>query len=87
MPLVNFRGASGELRVGYQKVAELRNWSLDGTTETVEAQVENINAFWIERRPLELRLNIGKRPWTWKDVQLIDKGPPMRIRVSGKPNI
>lgn len=81
----HIRGQSGELRVGYQKVAELHNWSLEG--ETVEAQSEQVNAFWIERRPLELRLQVGKRPWTWKDVQLVDKGPPMRIRVSGKPNI
>ena len=85
MPLVNFRGQVGELRVGYQKVAELRNWSLD--SETFEAQADEVNAFWIDRRPLELRLQVGKRLWAWKDVELVDKGPPMRIRVSGKPNM
>lgn len=79
-------GPSGELRYGYQVVARLGRWSLDATA--IEAQVIEANTFWLDGDgPFTLVVPVGRREWRWSGVQVLDQGPPMRIRVHGAPEL
>lgn len=80
-------GTSGELRLGYQVAARLGRWTL--TAEgAFEAAVVEVNEFWISQPGSRvLIVPLGRRQWVWRDVDLLDQGPPLRLRVTGAPEL
>ena len=71
-------GKGGTVRVAGRTAATLGKWSLEGrTTEWVVAsEVEWCNPLWLTHGPFEVRLNLAKGQWRWRnvDVTLNDEG-------------
>lgn len=83
---LRMRGISGELRKGYQVAAQLGPWSMDGGR--VEAATVVVDKFWIDSPGgWALSLRLGKKSWVWRQVDVLDVGPPMVLRVAGSPTV
>lgn len=66
-------GTRGALVAGHQRAAELGAWRLKplagaARTWTVEAPVGAVNPYWIDYRPLALRLELGPAIFEWATV-------------------
>ena len=83
------RGTSGCLRHGYQKAATLGRWVMrhEGSLEyKIEAESHDINAHWLNRKPLDLELRLGKTGRrVWHDVVIQASGTTLFIEAHGKP--
>lgn len=79
------RGATADLWYGYQLVAHLQGWSLDG--ETVRAKTAEFHRYWYETGgPFTLKLHFGSdRSWVWSDVQVLTLEADCLLRVVGSP--
>ena len=82
--MVRFTGVSGELRVGYQKAARLKSWSLQDKIVEAKLDPQSVNWFWLNRRPLDLYLDIGRHRWKWKGVDLISEREHAKIILRGE---
>jgi hypothetical protein len=52
----------------------------------IEAHADDINAFWLNRKPLDLELRLGKSGRRiWHDVAIQASGSTLFIKASGKP--
>jgi hypothetical protein len=82
---IRIAGVSGSLKVGYQQAARLRSWVLE---HSVVRGTADIDAFWIdEESSKSLVLDLGKVQWVWRDVEVLEKGPQLAVRVNGKPEV
>ena len=82
---LSMRGLDGQLRYGYQVVAQLSAWSLEDAR--VEATARNVNEVWMGESPLSLWLTVGRRAWVWREVEVASAGPPLVVRVVGSPEV
>ena len=80
------RGKSGEIRYGYQTAAKLGRWSMkwNGNAYVLNAKPETVNAFWLNRTPLSLRLKVGRDEWRYSGVELYNKGESLTLLVTGE---
>jgi len=77
---------AGELRHGYRVVAQLGRWTL--TKGRVEAQPVSVNAFELEQASsVSLRLTMSNKYWVWTDVEVVNQGTPLVVRVNGAPTV
>ncbi len=85
-----FKGASGttgEVRVGGRVAAGLRDWSaaVDGECWTIRAALADANPVYLDGPARkEVRLNLGKRIWRWRDVHLHHDGTTAVIEAHGE---
>lgn len=80
------RGKSGEIRFGYQTAAKLGPWSMrwNGSSYVLEAEPKEVNDFWIMRKPLSVRLTVGRSDvWSYPSVELLNK-EKMTLLVTGE---
>lgn len=82
--MLRVKGAEGEIKCGYQVAARLKNWELEH--QVLEAEPESVNTLWLSLSPLNLHLKVGKRTWRWHNVELLENGHRIRVRVKGSPN-
>ena len=84
---MTIRGLTGELRCGYQVVARLGSWTREGAR--VETTAREVNEFWLDQASrLDLRLDVGRRQWQWRGVDLIDSNrESFVVRVHGSPEL
>lgn len=79
-------GHGGQLLVGgYQFAARLGNWSLrqlEGDGSAIDAQVTEVDPYWIDRGPFRVVLELGHLRWSWDGV--VYQGGPV-ITVRGAP--
>ena len=87
-------GASGELRVGYRKIASLGAWSLDAiasvptTRFSIEATVGWTDSFWVTQDdPMTLDLQFGRFHWVWESVRPEFENRHVVVKVCNKPTI
>jgi hypothetical protein len=82
------RGVSGEVRLGYQTVARLGAWTLDGTGRIDSTSTER-NDFRLEQGgPFSVRLTVGAKVWAWREADLLDAtGTRMVLRANGSPEV
>jgi len=86
-------GQKGELLVGYQRAALLGSWQLSSTVKagqlkvSVTGQLGETNPFWIERRPLTLRLTLGQFVWEWPNaaIRLFEDNRTFEFLAHTKP--
>ena len=72
-------GATGILRVGYQRAADVGAWSIEPAgyrkTFRLTAKIDHINEFWITRTPLDAVMRVAGMNWIWRDISIAqDKG-------------
>lgn len=80
------RGVAGELRKGYQVAVRLGAWTLSG--DTVEAAASEVHPFWLEQAgACGLRLHVGQKAWSWREVEVLATTPSVRVRVVGSPDV
>ncbi len=78
-------GTGGELRRGYQVVAQLGPWTMD--QDRVDAATHSLNEIYLEAPgALQLRLRLGRRFWVWREVELL-AAQPLAVRVCGSPDV
>lgn len=78
-------GGSGDVRYGYQTVARLERWTMQG--DRIDATAADVNAFWIDRDgPFAVRLAMGSKYWVWRDAQIVS-ADPFVMRVNGSPAV
>lgn len=76
-------GKDGELRVGYQVVAQLSQWLLEG--DVVSSPSTKLDSFWVEMGATPgLRLRVGRSWWAWREVAVVGHDP-LVVRVVGSP--
>jgi hypothetical protein len=81
------RGKSGEIRSGYQTAAKLGRWSMrwNGACYVLEAEPDEVNGFWIKRKPLSIRLTFGRSEvWRFSDVELLENKESLTLLVKGE---
>ena len=81
------RGKSGEIRFGYQTAAKLGRWSMrwNGASYVLEAEPEQVNGFWLNRKPLSVRLTVGRSDvWRFSDVELLQNKESLTLLVKGE---
>lgn len=81
--MLRVKGVEGEIRCGYQTAAKLGKWELQ--QPIVEAEPVTVSKFWMSQTPLHLHLKVGKRTWRWHNVELVENGHRIRVRVHGAP--
>lgn len=82
--MVTVSGRGGEVRIGYQTVAELGTWTL--RDELVTAAVASVDTYWMDQPYAKaLRLPVGRSTWIWRDVNVSVAGTTLLVRVSGSP--
>lgn len=85
MPFHGGNGQSGEVRVGGRVAAGLRDWTLkpEAGNWRVVAMLVDINPLYLDSpAPKELRLQMGKRFWRWRNVSLErDEQAPARVAI------
>jgi hypothetical protein len=86
---VTMRGLAAELRVGYQLAAQLSGWEMTGNSAawTLTAAVASRDCFWMDQRPLELRLTVGKATWRWRGVDVSEDGTRITVMGAGRPEV
>ncbi len=82
--MVRFSGVSGELRVGYQKAARLTSWKLEDKIVEAKLDPQSVSWFWLERRPLDLYLDVGRHKWKWRGVDLVTDQGHAKIILHGE---
>ena len=85
-------GHSGELRVGYQRAAELGTWSIVleprlPRAYTFTATVQSEHGFWNTQRPLDLVLAVGQTEWAWRNVEPCRTGDTITIELHERPEV
>ena len=81
------RGKSGEIRFGYQTAAKLGRWSMrwNGASYVLDAEPKEVNDFWIKRKPLSIRLTVGRSDvWRFSDVELLQNKESLTLLVKGR---
>lgn len=82
------RGASGELRRGYQVAAQLGPWTMD---ETGQVQVDRteVDSYWMDQAgpALQLWLRVGQRAWVWRTVEVLDGETCRVLKAGGSPSV
>jgi len=79
--------------VGYQAAASVGAWTLTRTQTTPEPeydavlQLDAIDAFWVQQRPMDLDLHIGQRIWTWSQVDPSLDAESLAVTLTGGPSI
>lgn len=57
-----------------------------GLIYSIEAETQEINAFWLNRTPLDLELRLGRNGRrAWHDVSIRASGSTLFITANGKP--
>ena len=83
-------GQGGRLRHGYQTAALLGAWTLtrEGGTTTVTAHVAESDSYWLEQRPMDLRLLVKSRVWAWSAVTLTpQQDGSLSLTMHGAPQV
>lgn len=86
----NAKGPSGEVKIGGRTAVKLGKWELNsiGGGFTCEATVIEEDNYLIQMPPPRvLRLNIGTKTWTWRNVTLSSAGGQVTITGSGRMKI
>ncbi len=81
--MIRIAGLEGEIKCGYQIAAKLGKWEF--VQPMLEAKPIDVSDFWLSQKPLHLYLKIGKKTWRWHDVELIENGAIVRVKVKGNP--
>ena len=83
---LSMRGQTGQLKLGYQSAAVLGAWTLaDGGR--VDATVTSKNEAWLDTGNLILCLNIGRKMWVWRQVEIYELSTVLGCRVTGNPEV
>lgn len=88
-------GTRAQVRVGYQVAADLGAWALDllgtgfGTDEwEITADVLRADGYWLDHGDgFEVRLQLARSWWCWRDVAIERSGDRVMIRGKGKPEV
>lgn len=89
-------GQSGELRTGYQVAAQLGPWAIDlaevmlgdAPGWTCSARIIKTDAYWLEHgEAFDLRLDVGRVQWRWRNVNVHLTGESVLIRGEAKPEL
>lgn len=87
--MIEARGPSAELRVGYHHAIEIGWWELHGEPPgacEVSGEVLSADPFWSTQRPMSLTLRFqGGLEWTWENVVVSSIGDTATARVYGRP--
>lgn len=96
-PKLSIKGASGEVRHGYQVAGRFAEWSLvaewtqddlnkDRASNSCIVTVSGLepDAYWFEQQPHAVRLHLGSSTWAWREIEWLDGA---RFRVIGDPEI
>lgn len=87
MPFSGATGAAGEIRVGGRPAAGLRDWALRpqeaGRFALSGSLVDPVDLLLDCGRPVEVRLDVGKRIWRWRGGQLARHGAAATVVVEG----
>jgi len=81
-------GLKGQLLVGGRVAARLANWSLERRAEgaIIHAQITERDIYWLDHASrFDLRLDIGKRGWRWRGVDVVVIEDSIRIEVRERP--
>jgi hypothetical protein len=90
---VRIRGSGGIVRIGYQTAAQVGDWTLTRTQTTpepayqAEATLIDADAFWVQQRPMDLELTIGRRRWVWAGLQPDIAAQSLTVALVGGPSI
>ena len=66
-------GRGGRLRVGFQTAATLGVWTLTREKNMVyrlQAAFTESDSYWLQQRPIDVRLLQANRVWAWTNVDL-----------------
>lgn len=86
--MLRMRGESGELRRSYQVAARLGPWHMDENGRVDVDSAETFEHFMeLPEPPLTLRLRLGRRAWCWQEVQVIQSGQHLVLKVVGSPTV
>lgn len=85
-------GARGSVRCGYQTAATLGAWQLTRSSVmppryVLAAAVVAAYPHWLAQERLTLRLVIGDRAWTWRDVVVEVARWELSATLDGVPTI
>jgi len=88
-------GTSAQVRVGYKVAADLGAWTLDILGESfgadnweITADVLRADGYWLDHgNGFELRLQLARSWWCWRDVTVERFGDRVTIRGQGKPDV
>lgn len=86
MPLTGAVGSAGELRVAGQSAASITDWSAEpapGGWHIRASLAEVADLYLNSGAPVEVRLNIGRRIWRWRNVRVERTGPAATITATG----
>jgi len=75
-------GIQGELRVGHQRAAHIRDWRIvkredmlcDPVT-VLTGRLETRNSFWMAHGKFSVRLHFNKCTWVWEVAELKSSDP------------
>lgn len=87
------RGATAEIRYGYQTAATLGTWeAAPKITPTphemvFKAVIRTADDYWLGQSPLLLAATLGRSRWIWDDVTVViaDEGRTLHAELKGKP--
>lgn len=79
-------GPSGELLHGYLVAATLGQWRVKGGRLRAVLR-SSVHSVYITRRPLDVRLTLGKRAYIWRDVTPQIAGGKLLADVPGSPEV
>lgn len=86
---VRMSGEVGELRVCYQRAAQLGRWQMLPASGrgrySITADLVSTNAYWMTQHPLDIALVLGGTEWLWRDVAVTQDGRQVRVEVSEPP--
>lgn len=76
---------------GVDKAASLVSWQLEGEMRgglvrvEIEAELTDINTYFIRQAPMTVMLNIRRANWVWHNVELSVDGHRCTMQAVGKP--
>lgn len=83
-------GTHGSLWAGYQIAGSLGAWLLSlqtSGTYCVEATVQSASEYWLDYRPMTLKLNVGSLVFEWTNIDMMITGRTLRCVLPQRPSI
>lgn len=81
-------GVGGELRRAWHIAATLGAWriSISGASWHLTADVATANAAWIDHRPLDVIVRLGRITWKWREVTPTIEDGKVSLTLTRRPD-
>lgn len=79
------KGLTGELRHGYAVAATLGPWTV--VDRRLTARLVRAHGYFSARRPLEVRLALGRRTYVWREADVQIAGGRVTGTLPGPPEV